>query len=168
MIRPAVQSDVDDIARLHVKVWQVAYRGHMPDAHLDGLDPAKRAAMWSTVIGQPSTQVLVASAGEQLVGLCSLLRSRDPDASSTVGEIAAIYVDPTVWRSGIGSSLITAAVESAHQRNFSEMTLWVLTGNTSARAFYEAHGFRADGHDKIEERAGFAIHEIRYGRRLTA
>jgi hypothetical protein len=53
MIRLAALSDVDDIARLHVKAWQVAYRGHMPDAH-HGLDPSTRAAMGSKVIGQPA------------------------------------------------------------------------------------------------------------------
>jgi GNAT superfamily N-acetyltransferase len=166
MIRLAIPSDVDDIARLHVKTWQSAYRGHMPDAHLDGLDLAKRAAMWSRSIQQPATVVLVATAGETLVGFCALLPSRDVDAGASVGEIAAIYVDPAFWRAGIGSDLLEVTIDSARQRNFVELTLWVLTSNTSARAFYGARGFKADGQTKTDERPGFSIHETRYRRPL--
>jgi ribosomal protein S18 acetylase RimI-like enzyme len=167
MIRRATPFDVDAIARLHVETWQVAYRGHMPDAHLDGLDPSKRAAMWSKVIEQPDTVVLVASVGETLRGFCSMLPSRDADAAPDVGEIAAIYVAPSVWRSGIGRSLVEAATAAALARDFVELTLWVLTGNAAARAFYDACGFEADGHTKIEERPEFSIHETRYRRRIV-
>src|SRR5450631_3407347 len=151
MIRLATQFDIDEIAMLQVKTWQVVYRGHMPDAFLDGLDPSERAAMWSNVIAQPATLVLVAIAGETLVGFCSLLPSRDADASSADGEIAAIYVDPTVWRSGIGTALIDAAVESARRRGFCDVGLWVLISNSSARAFYEVRGFKTDDSTKVDE-----------------
>jgi ribosomal protein S18 acetylase RimI-like enzyme len=167
MIRLAALSDVDDIATLHVKAWQSAYRGHMPDAHLDGLEPSTRAAMWSRVIGQPATVVLVATVGEALVGFCSSLPSRDADASPVVGEITAIYVDPPVWRSGIGSSLMEATIESARVRKFSDLTLWVLTSNSSARAFYEARGFKTDGQTKTEELSGFSSDTTRYRRRVA-
>jgi len=140
----------------------------MPDAHLDALDPSKRAAMWSKAITQPTTVVLVATLEASIVGFCSSLPSRDADATPNVGEIAAIYVDPTFWRSGFGSSLVEATVESARQRNFTELTLWVLTGNGSARAFYEARGFKTDGHSKTEQHPGFSIHETRYRRGIIA
>src|SRR5882724_9002102 len=129
MIRVATPLDVDSIAKLHVKTWQAFYRGQMPDTYLAGLDSANRAAIWSRVIGQADTLVLVATAGEELVGFCCLLPSRDADASPAVGEIAAIYVEPSIWRSGVGSALLGATVESARERNFSELTLWVLAGN---------------------------------------
>ena len=167
MIRVAAPSDVDAIARLHVKTWQAAYRGHMPDAHLDALDPSRRAATWSKAIVQPATLVLVATTGETLVGFCSLLPSRDADATPVIGEIAAIYVDPSFWRCGFGSALIEAIVESARARNFAETTLWVLTHNAAARAFYEARGFKSDGHTKTDERQGFALHETRYRRHIA-
>lgn len=168
MIRVATPLDVEHIAKLHVRTWQAAYRGHMPDSYLDGLDSSNRAAMWSRVIVQTDTLVLVATTGDVLVGFCSLLPSRDPDGSAAVGEIAAIYVEPSVWRSGIGSSLVEGIVESARERSFSEVTLWVLASNTVAHAFYEARGFLADGNTKIEERSGFSIHEVRYRRSIAA
>ncbi|MEI9952036.1 MAG: GNAT family N-acetyltransferase [Pseudomonadota bacterium] len=74
---------------------------------------------------------------------------------------------PAHWRSGIGGALIEAALEAAKQRGFSEVSLWVLTGNSSARAFYEARQFRTDGETKLDERRGFSIHETRYRRSIA-
>jgi ribosomal protein S18 acetylase RimI-like enzyme len=167
MIRLAVQSDVDAIASVHVKTWQSAYRGHMPDAQLDSLDPSKRAAMWAQALEQPSTLVLVATSGDKLVGFCSLQPCRDIDATPSVCEIVALYVDPAVWRCGFGSSLVEGVVESARPRNFTELSLWVLTDNAPARQFYQARGFNTDGHTKTDERWGFPLHETRYKRRIV-
>ena len=167
LIRAAVAADVDAIGQVHVRTWQSAYRGHIPDAYLDGLDPSKRATMWSAAIRDPSTQVFVAMQGQALVGFCSVTPSRDSDAGADVAEITAIYVDLTCWRSGFGTRLLEAAVESAGQRRFKEITLWVLAANVSARAFYEARGFVADGVTKTEERLGFSLHEVRYRRMIA-
>jgi GNAT superfamily N-acetyltransferase len=77
----------------------------------------------------PSTQVFVATQGESLVGFCSIMPSRDSDAGADVAEITAIYVDPTCWRSGFGTSLLGAAIEFAGQ-------------NLAAMALYRRAGFR--------------------------
>lgn len=167
MIRLAVPGDVDAIARVHVRSWQSAYRGHMPDAHLDSLDPSRRADMWSKAIEQQTMLVLVATSGETLVGFYAQMPSRDADANSATSEIVAIYVDPAFWRLGFGGALVEAGVEAARPRNFSELTLWVLTGNAPARRFYEARGFNADGLTKTEDRWGFPLHQTRYRRRIA-
>lgn len=167
IIRQAALSDVDAIARVHVKAWQTAYRGLMPDAYLDTLDESKRAAMWAKAVEQGAMLVLVATSGDTLVGFCSLLPSRDADATPNVGEIVAIYVDPAFGRCGFGSSLVEGIVEAARLRNFTELTLWVLTDNAPARQFYEARSFNTDGHTKTEERWGFPLHETRYRRPIV-
>jgi ribosomal protein S18 acetylase RimI-like enzyme len=77
-------------------------------------------------------------------------------------------VDPKYWRAGIGRALIEAAAESARQRRFTVLTLWVLAGNGAARRFYEASGFEFDGHEKTEQRPGFTLHELRYRRSIGA
>jgi GNAT superfamily N-acetyltransferase len=54
--------------------------------------------------------------------------------------IDRLYVDPDRWRRGIGTALI------AHARSLSPGHLWLYTLqiNSSARAFYEKHGFVAE------------------------
>jgi hypothetical protein len=44
-VRPATLADVTEIAMIHVRSWQAAYRVLMPQDYLDGLDPAARAAL---------------------------------------------------------------------------------------------------------------------------
>jgi len=43
LLRPAQPADAAAVARVHVRSWQVAYRGLLPDEYLDGLQPEDRA-----------------------------------------------------------------------------------------------------------------------------
>lgn len=52
------------------------------------------------------------------------------------GWLHHLYVVPDHWKKGIGALLLL----SAQARNTS-LQLWVFQDNTSARAFYTAHGF---------------------------
>ena len=36
-----------DVARVHVRAWQVAYRNLLPDGYLDGLKPEDRARRYT-------------------------------------------------------------------------------------------------------------------------
>ena len=162
IIRAATPYDVPEITRIHVRGWQVAYRGHMPEAYLAALKPSDRAAFWSGRVTAHDITVLVAVQSISLLGFCSLMPARDDDASSRTAEIAALYVDPDHWRSGVGGSLIRAAFAAADTRGFGEITLWVLSANSAACAFYESFGFAPDGQTKTDTRLGFPLYEERY------
>ena len=167
-IRLATVADVQQIAELQVESWQQAYRGLMPDAFLAAdQEPGKRAKQWAGRLSDPALQVLVAEAGPRLYGFCALCRSRDPDAAPDVGEIAAIYVHPLAWRKGYGSALLKAARGLARERAFRLLTLWVLETNVAACAFYEAHGFHADGHRKDEPIHDGSLPHLRYATQLS-
>ena len=43
-IRPARLEDVPEITVFHVRSWQAAYRGLLPQAYLDGLTPVSGSA----------------------------------------------------------------------------------------------------------------------------
>src|SRR5919107_604708 len=51
-VRPATVADAPAMGRVHVRAWQAAYRGQMPDAYLDGLRPEQRAAGWEAALGE--------------------------------------------------------------------------------------------------------------------
>jgi GNAT superfamily N-acetyltransferase len=168
LIRLATPSDIPEIARVHVRAWQVAYRGQVPDAYLEELQPSHREALWSRVVAADNVTVLVAIESASVVAFCSLLPSRDDDALATTGEIAAIYVEPDRWRRGIGAALLDAALDVARGRSFETLTLWVLSANSPARAFYESRGFAADGRSKTDTSLGFPLHSVRYKSALRA
>jgi GNAT superfamily N-acetyltransferase len=166
-IQRASLSDAKGIARVHVRSWQSAYRGQIPDDVLDSLDESKRAARWFELIPQPGHVVHIAVHDGIVIGFCSLIRSRDPDGADDAGEIAAIYVDPEHWRSGVGSALLDASLDVARSTGYREVTLWVLASNALGRRFYERLGFAPDGKAKVEEQGRYSLHEIRYKRQLT-
>jgi ribosomal protein S18 acetylase RimI-like enzyme len=65
------------------------------------------------------------------------------------GHLSGLYVDPSRWACGIGSSLYERAVEHLHSRSFSTATLWVLEGNVRARGWYERRGWTATDHRRV-------------------
>lgn len=154
-VRPAVVSDAPAVALVHVRTWQVAYRGHMPDDLLDNLSLESRTAGWERLI--PSGGVWVALSEDSVVGFASAEPSRDADAES---ELYAIYLLPTAWGSGLAEPLITAALSG-----MTDVVLWVLDDNPRARRFYERLGFVADGKTREETFGSAVVREVRYRRR---
>jgi GNAT superfamily N-acetyltransferase len=165
-IRPATVDDIESIAQIHVSAWQRAYRGQIPDYFLESLDVRRRAATWLALLSKPEHLLLVATFDLGVVGFCSLVPSRDDDAAPAVAEIAAIYVAPDHWRHGAGAALVAAAVQNALSRGYHAISLWVLASNVAAHRFYHRAGFEPDGREKVDERPGYSLHEVRYRRRL--
>lgn len=152
---------------MHVRAWQVAYRDIVPDAHLDGLDVATRAARYdfdAAAPGAPETWIAVD--GDDVVGFVTVAPSRDEDLPG-LGEVRALYVAPDRWRSGAGSALLARAEVLLGDAGFNEAHLWVLEGNTRARRFYERTGWALDGARKVVEIGGRPLAEVRY-RKATA
>jgi L-amino acid N-acyltransferase YncA len=169
-VRKATVEDAAGIAFVHVRSWQVAYRGHMPDEFLDGLDAEKRTNMWCELTQNPDKMVFVAEDKEgDIVGFSALGPSRDPDAKSNTAEVSAIYVHPEKWKKGIGRALLSASLDEVRKREFDQVTLWVLEANQRARLFYESFGFTPDGAMKDDDHwKSFAVWEVRYRLNLQA
>ena len=56
-------------------------------------------------------------------------------------ELDGIFVEPDLWKRGIGKLLVDAAIHEARRRGLSLTVL----GNPTAREFYERCGFVAEG-----------------------
>jgi ribosomal protein S18 acetylase RimI-like enzyme len=170
-IRAARIEDARQIAVIHVQSWQGAYRGLLPQAYLDGLQPAQRVGRWERSISEAdgiTAATLLADAGGRPVGFVSYGPARDPDADPRrIGQIDAIYLAPAAWGQGIGRKLMDAALERLVFAGFSEATLWVLDSNARARRFYEAGGWVADGTQRRDEDRGFPVTQIRYQKPLA-
>lgn len=164
-IRAAAPDDAVDVADVHVRSWQVAYRGLLPDTYLDELRAEDRAARYTfgdTRPGQPAT--LVAVTGTTIRGFVTTGPARDSDTTDA-GELYALYVDPHTWGQGVGRALIRQARTQLQQQGFAEAVLWVLAGNERAQRFYRADGWHPDGHQRDEQRWDVPVQEVRYRRR---
>jgi ribosomal protein S18 acetylase RimI-like enzyme len=172
VIRAATAADADAIALVHVRSWQGAYQGLMPQEHLDQLDVAQRAQRWSRGLTSADPfrdATLVTVTGEQVIGFASVGAARDPDADpGDTGEVYAIYLLPEAWGQGLGRDLMTAALARLADLGYQVATLWVLEGNARARRFYEAAGFTTDGAEQTDDTRGFPVPEVRYRRTLES
>ncbi len=168
-IRPAVASDAEAIAGVHVASWRDAYAGLMPQEFLDGLDATRRADGWRRILASaelPRSGAFVADDAGRVVGFAHICPSRDQGASSETGELTAIYTLSRIWGAGVGRALMSGCVQSLSSAGFAGATLWVLDGNVRARQFYEAAGWAPDGEERIEQLPGFGVREVRYQRAL--
>ncbi len=165
-VRPANPGDAAGVAEVHVRSWQVAYRGLLPDHYLDALRPEDRMARYtlgSTDPDLPAT--LVADVDGVIRGFVTVGPCRDPDGGSW-GEVLALHVDSRSWGLGIGRRLISDARAALRDRGFAAAVLWVLAGNTRAGRFYEVDGWRPDGGRRRHEAWGIIIEETRFRRPL--
>ncbi len=157
IIRPAVPGDELAVARVHVRAWQHGYRGLVPDAYLDSLRPDDRAARYTFGAGgAPFTSVAIDD-DAVIVGFVTI---KDD-------ELAALHVDPSAWRRGIGSALLAHARTALTSSGVSRAWLHVLSGNTRARAFYENDAWHLVGEPTRDVVWGIEIEELRYERSLA-
>jgi GNAT superfamily N-acetyltransferase len=170
-IRRAEVADARRIADVHVRSWQVGYRGILPQDLLDGLDRQQRVPRWEARIGQsgwPIGVTLVAEEVDRLVGFAHLCPTRDDDQDpASVGEVASFYVAPEVWGQGIGRALMDVSRETLIAADFFAASLWVLDTNARAIGFYQALGWRSDGAVKHDIMGGTPIRDLRYRRALA-
>ena len=164
-IRPATPDDARAIAEIHVRTWQSAYKGFLPDASLAGLAVADRFRLWQRLLGDPDAPVSthVAELRGQVAGFCSVGPPRDPaDQKPDVSELYTIYVRPESQGRGVGFLLLTAAERTMRDWGAVEGVLWVLADNTPAKTFYVRQGWQADGTVKTDTIFGIEIREARY------
>lgn len=165
-IRPVQADDAPTLARLHVRSWQWAYRGLIPDTYLDNMTDTvpRREAWWCEMLSgrMAGSRAWVAVRAGEIAGFATTCPSRDDDAESTTGELSAIYLGETAARQGIGRALHEHAIADLKGRGYAPITLWVLESNARARRFYEAMGWRPDGATKVESHGDIDLHEVRY------
>ncbi|MCU1352599.1 MAG: hypothetical protein JWM05_1808 [Acidimicrobiales bacterium] len=171
--RPATTDDADAIADVRVRAWQATYRGSMPDAYLDGLDPAEIARRWRTRLAAAAASgeddgaraFVVTGDDERVVGVCAVGPDRD-GADGAVGELWMINVAPEAWGGGFGVALLDRATTELATAGFTRAKLWVVSANARARRFYEREGWRPDGVDRVDREMGFPVHDLQYVRPL--
>ena len=152
-VRRARQDDASEVAGVHVRSWQVGYRGLLPDEYLDGLraeDRMHRYTFGSTRSDRPDDHGGRRGRASS-VGLSLPEPTRDPDDAGR-GEVLALYVDPEAWGTGVGRRLMAEARRRLARGGATEAVLWVLAGNDRAQRFYARR--RLGGRRRPSERRG--------------
>lgn len=167
-LRPAIPADAMAVARVHVRAWQAAYRGLMPDDYLAGLHPQDRAQHYDFASVDPARpRTLVAIDADTVLGFATISPARDDDATGQ-GELCALYVEPDHWGRGIGRTLAAAARDDLYDLGFRRAILWVVAGNARAEGFYRADGWTGDGLHRAQRIWNITVDTVRYSRALAA
>ena len=147
LIRLAKPDDADAVGSLHTRCWQVAYRGILPDAHLDAMQIENCVNHHREWIGNPDRPDLrhwVAEEDGEVRGFAMTGATRDEDLGDSSHELYAIYAAPEALGGGYGRTLMLHLLDDLQTRGFEEVILWYLADNERARRFYEKAGFVPD------------------------
>ncbi|MGH8317138.1 MAG: GNAT family N-acetyltransferase [Steroidobacteraceae bacterium] len=168
ILRLAVPADAMAVARVHVRAWQAAYRGLMPDDYLDGLRAEDRAPRYDFAGRDPARpRTWVAVEADSILGFAAISPARDEDVTGQ-GELCALYVEPDRWGRGIGRALASEARSDLSRLGFARALLWVVAGNARAEQFYRADGWSPDGLHRARQVGGVTVDTLRYNRLLES
>ncbi len=172
-VRPAVPDDAPALTHVHIRTWQVAYAGIVPDPYLRSLDDQYEQRLARTrqrlSDGGSPASTLVATVDGAVAGFAVYgpYRREDDTLDPVDGEVMAIYVHPDHQGRGAGRGLMDAAVAALRAAGRGAVRLWVLEENHPARRFYERYGFTADGtrhffRVQLPDGTGVDLPELRY------
>ncbi|PRY63629.1 ribosomal protein S18 acetylase RimI-like enzyme [Knoellia remsis] len=171
-VRTAVPTDAPAVGVVQSAVWTQAYAGRVPDEVVSAFEAPAFAKAWRQSLENPPAGVhrlLVARAGEQVVGFLAIGPSQDPDAGPARGEVTAMGVHPGARRVGHGSRLLNAGIDHLRGAGAEDVAIWVLADDEATRAFLVGAGLGPDGafRDRVVSPDGETLREVRLVASLT-
>ncbi|CAN7390604.1 N-acetyltransferase family protein [Knoellia sp. LjRoot47] len=165
-VRVAKPTDAPAVGVVQAAVWTQAYAGRVPDEVVAVFEAPAFAKAWRQSLENPPEGVhrlLVARAGEQVVGFAAIGPSQDADAGPALGEVTAIGVHPGARRLGHGSRLLNACVDTLRGAGAEDVAIWVLADDEATRAFLVDSGLGPDGawRDRVVSPDGSTLREVR-------
>jgi GNAT superfamily N-acetyltransferase len=165
-VRAARPEDAAEVAGVHVRSWQVAYRGLLPDAYLDGLRAEDRARRYRFDRTGPDVPETIVAVDDGAVAGFATTGPAQPADVLGAGELHALYVDPPLWGRGVGRRLIAEARARLRGHGWEQAVLWVLVGNDRAQRFYRMDGWWPDGTRRQQNVWGILVDEKHFRRAL--
>ncbi len=137
-VRPAFPDDAEGIAKVHVKGWQEAYVGQLPQHVLDRQSVPARLRMWTGLLQEPATSrwtFVAIDPGAGIVGFVGGVRAK-PAMFGPAFKVPMLYVLQSHLRRGLGRNLMQALGGAMAPHGSGTVALWCLASNQAARAFY--------------------------------
>ena len=131
-IRRATQSDLPEIAAIHVESWKDVYADVLPAEFMAGQIDQALAQHWHDIEFHNEDIVLVAEA-DSLVGFVAVW-------CRPVPFIDNLHVRPSHRSRKVGSALMKAMAKELIKNNYQTAYLWVFESNEKAIRFYETLG----------------------------
>lgn len=146
-IRTAKRTDASSIAAISIEVWIGTYlkrgvSGFFADYALTTFT----VAATEELLADPSQYVVVSENEEGIDGFIRVtFGNQDPIDGQSDTEIATFYVQPRHHGKGIGTRLMSAALQECRDRSAGSVWLTTNAENDPAIGYYLAHGFEQIG-----------------------
>lgn len=136
MIKHMENSNIEEVAKLIVEDWKLAYKGIIDKKYLEKLDYTKKASSLRARYKEQKAIIYVESG--KIKGYCRF--GETIDNKEKYGEIIALYVKYDEKRKGIGKILVKEAMKILKEKGYKEVIIWCLKENLVAREFYKKIG----------------------------
>ena len=168
-VRRVRVDEAGDLARIHVRGWQSAYVGIVPDQVLEGMTVEGYTERWRGYLGERQAEAgyliaLLDGGPASFVAFGAYRTQQDavPGEDTTDwGEIYALYTEPDLQGSGAGTAAHDAALDALTSDGFDLAALWVLRDNTRSRDWYARRGWTADGATSLWQTGNHRLPEVR-------
>ena len=161
-VRAARPSDASALGRVQARAWAATYRDLLPAVP----DESQLADAWTQAVTSPPSprhRVLVATAGERVVGFAAVAPSRDADAADpgTDAELLVLLVDPDALGRGHGSRLLNASADVLADSGARRLRTWVPEPDADRQRFLAGAGFAPDGATRVLDATGDGTSTLR-------
>lgn len=96
LIRKALPSDAEEMAAVHIRSWEAAYAGIVPDQTIAEKNAA-RPALWKKLLSEDGKNLKYAICeDERIVGLMILNNPEDKTEEESTLEVGCLYISPEV------------------------------------------------------------------------
>jgi ribosomal protein S18 acetylase RimI-like enzyme len=130
------RAEVDDAAVVSRLLWAFNTEFESPTPSAEDF-----AARFRKLLARDDVLVLLAEEEAAAVGFAFLTLRPTPYFDGPVAQLEELYVRPELRDEGIGTALLTRAVELVREQGTGEMHINVDEVDTDTRRFYERHGF---------------------------
>jgi GNAT superfamily N-acetyltransferase len=160
IIRPAQVGEFARVADLHLASRVHAYASILPPGAFDGIDPIEyRTRLSERFHAEAETHLLsVAMEGPEIVGFTYVGPGDDPISR----ELHKIHVAPPLKGTGVGKTLMEAALDGFRSGGAERAYLWVIEGNDRAITFYERGGWTPEGTVREQPMGNAPTRQLRY------
>ena len=166
-MRAAQPNDAPKIAELHCRSADAAFTKFIAKDHLlSSLDALTDD--WANRLKEQSKFdriTYVADTGKEIVGVVEA--GREP-SDLAIGRLARGYIDPAWWDTGVGSSILDAAITHLRELGCDTAMGWIMEHNKRAQTYMGHKGMAPTGRRQpsCEATAPAGTEDIQYQMRI--
>lgn len=149
VIQSATEANLNELKQVH-RFGRITGDAHVtPDYALARFTNPDYYKKWADNLFNSKTAVLKATSNSTIVGFAVGGGADEGDGYdelaetySNLGELHQIYVVPGLQNSGTGTALYKTLMQDMHKMGYENVVINMLTGNETARQFYQRMGAR--------------------------